>query len=198
MHEKIRRSGYLEFLYISLCIVMSKLRALVRIGFLRLRKYHFDYSVDLGSQTVIFQSKKGSIKVGQGTRIGFGVRLKAGFNGTITVGRNVWIDDYSFIYAHKDLVIKDGVRIASHVYIIDFDHKYSHATDKLEYGLEKAYSSSPITIGKNVWIGTHAVVLRGISIGDNSVIGAGAIVTKSIPANSVVVGNPAKVVKKIV
>ena len=56
--------------------------------------------------------------------------------------------------------------------------------------------TAPVKIGDNVWIGMGAVILKGVTIGDNSVVAAGAIVTKSVPANSIVAGNPAEVVKK--
>ena len=52
-----------------------------------------------------------------------------------------------------------------------------------------------VTIGENVWVGARSIILKGVSIGDNSVIAAGSIVTKSIPANVLAAGNPAKVVK---
>ena len=55
--------------------------------------------------------------------------------------------------------------------------------------------TAPVKIGDNVWIGMGAVILKGVTIGDNSVVAAGAIVTKSIPANTIVAGNPAEVVK---
>ena len=55
--------------------------------------------------------------------------------------------------------------------------------------------TSPVIIGDNVWIGMNAVILKGVAIGENSVVAAGAVVTKSVPANSVVAGNPAAVVK---
>ncbi|PSW73445.1 sugar O-acetyltransferase [Photobacterium sp. GB-50] len=58
-------------------------------------------------------------------------------------------------------------------------------------------AANPITIGDNVWIGAGAIILDGVTIGDRSVIGAGSIVTKDIPADSVAVGNPCRVVKKI-
>ena len=54
----------------------------------------------------------------------------------------------------------------------------------------------PVIIGDNVWIGMHSLILKGVTIGENSVVAAGAIVTKSVPANCVVAGNPAAVVKK--
>jgi maltose O-acetyltransferase len=62
---------------------------------------------------------------------------------------------------------------------------------------DRLEAAKPITIGDNVWLGGGAIVLPGVSIGDNTVIGAGAVVTKDIPANSVAVGNPARVVREI-
>jgi acetyltransferase-like isoleucine patch superfamily enzyme len=56
--------------------------------------------------------------------------------------------------------------------------------------------TAPVKIGDNVWIGMNAVILKGVTIGDNSVVAAGAVVTKSIPANTIVAGNPAVTVKK--
>ena len=62
---------------------------------------------------------------------------------------------------------------------------------------EKWEAAKPITIGNNVWLGGGAIVLPDVTIGDNTVVGAGAVVTKSLPANVVAVGNPARVVREI-
>lgn len=62
---------------------------------------------------------------------------------------------------------------------------------------EKWEGGFPITVGDNVWFGAGAIVLPGISVGENSVIGAGAVVTRDVPANVVVVGNPARVIKDL-
>lgn len=62
-------------------------------------------------------------------------------------------------------------------------------------GLEYA---KPITVGNNVWIGGNTIVLPGVKIGDNCVIGAGSVVTKDIPANSLAVGNPCRVIRTII
>ena len=66
--------------------------------------------------------------------------------------------------------------------------------EKRNKGLEYAY---PIKVGNNVWIGGNVCVMPGITIGNNVVIGAGSVVTKDIPSNSVAVGNPCKVIKKL-
>ena len=60
-----------------------------------------------------------------------------------------------------------------------------------------AHYSLPIHIGRNVWIGSNAVILPGVTIGDNSIIGAGAVVTRDIPANVIAVGNPCRVSREI-
>ena len=56
---------------------------------------------------------------------------------------------------------------------------------------------APITIGNNVWLGGGAIICPGVTIGDNSSIGAGSVVTKSIPDNSVAVGNPCRVIRQV-
>ena len=61
----------------------------------------------------------------------------------------------------------------------------------------KARSVQPVTIGRGVWMAPGCIVIQGVEIGENSVIGTGAVVTKSIPANCLAVGVPAKVVKKL-
>ena len=64
-------------------------------------------------------------------------------------------------------------------------------------GVVEPASATPVTIGDNVLIGANAVVIEGVQVGDNAVIAAGAIVTKDVPANTVVAGVPAKVIKEI-
>lgn len=58
-------------------------------------------------------------------------------------------------------------------------------------------TAGAIRVGKNVWIGSHATVLQGVTIGDNAVVAAGAVVVKDVPANAVVGGVPAKIIKHL-
>ena len=57
--------------------------------------------------------------------------------------------------------------------------------------------NKPVVIGENVWIGSGAIILPGVTIGDNSIVGAGSVVTRDIPANVVAVGNPCRVLREI-
>ncbi len=125
-------------------------------------------------------------------------------------GKNVYISSKVFIWSENKLEIGDGVCI----------HAFTHifAGGGLEIGNETMISSNcsittvthpvnpldrlrsiykPIVIGKNVWIGTGAVILPGVTIGDYSIVGAGSVVTKSIPSMQVFVGNPAKFLKNV-
>jgi acetyltransferase-like isoleucine patch superfamily enzyme len=91
----------------------------------------------------------------------------------------VTIDCFEFIS------IGDGAAIAKGVVIRDSD---SHSIDSRP-------STAPIHIGKHVWIGTNAIILKGVTVGDGAVVAAGAVVTRDVPARSLVAGVPAKVIK---
>lgn len=67
----------------------------------------------------------------------------------------------------------------------------------LEASEREKHLAAPIIIGDNVWLGGNVIVLAGVTIGDNAVIGAGSVVTKDIPSNTLAVGNPCRVLKKI-
>jgi acetyltransferase-like isoleucine patch superfamily enzyme len=101
------------------------------------------------------------------------------------VGDRVSINAFVHIWAQGGVRIGDDTLIASHVAITSL----SHALAGGKYS--ESCVNEPIEIGRNVWIGTHAVILPGVSIGDNAVVGAGAVVTRDVAAGAVVVGVPA-------
>jgi len=88
----------------------------------------------------------------------------------------------------SNIIIGEGATIARDVVIRDYD---GHTIESPDYKISK-----PIIIGKNVWIGNRAMILKGVTIGDGAIVAAGAIVTKDVLAGSIVAGIPAKVVKK--
>jgi maltose O-acetyltransferase len=84
-------------------------------------------------------------------------------------------------------------QIGDQVAIYDCDfHEINPSTRDRSYG-----PTSPVVIGNNVWLGSRVIVLKGVTIGDNSVVGAMSVVTKSIPANCVAAGIPARIIRHI-
>lgn len=119
-----------------------------------------------------------------------GIHFDFGFNthflGMAFINYNVTILDTSPVLVGDRCFIAPGVTISCASHPI-----YS---DQRAQGME---ISQPITIGEGVWIGANATICGGVCIGDRAVIGAGAVVVKDVPANSVVVGVPARVARKI-
>lgn len=108
----------------------------------------------------------------------------------ITIGKNVFINDGCCFQDQGGIEIGDGCLIGQQVVIATLNHDLNpaHRKDMLP---------KPVKIGKNVWVGAHATILPGVTVGDNAVIAAGAVVTKDVPANTVVGGVPAKIIKTI-
>lgn len=113
----------------------------------------------------------------------------------ILIGNNVGISG-STINATTQIIIKDNVLIGSGCLITDTD---SHPLDWRERitNNESAIKSSPIIIENNVFVGARSIILKGVTIGENSIIGAGSVVSKDVPANCIVGGNPAKIIKQL-
>lgn len=109
-----------------------------------------------------------------------------GFN--ITLGKDVMLNYGCVLLDVCPIVIGDQTLIGPHVQIVTACHALDPEQRKkdLEYG-------RPITIGRNVWIGSGAVICPGVTIGDDAVIGAGSVVTRSIPPRVVAYGNPCRV-----
>lgn len=136
--------------------------------------------------------------IGKSPTIGFGMRFFRSHrmkNGTVKVGNNVLLAKHSEIDYSGKVVIGDNVWISEGVQI----HTHNHLLTATRITDEKAnIVPTEIYIGNNAWIGARAVILPSVSqIGENAVIGAGAIVTKNVPPNTVVAGNPAKVIRTL-
>ncbi|WP_420348142.1 sugar O-acetyltransferase [Pelagibius sp.] len=135
--------------------------------------------------------------------------LRAALGG---VGRNVFIETPFHCAYGVNLFLGDDVYINAGCAILDCGrveigsktmlgpavqiYTAIHPLDPVERatGVE---TTAAITLGRNVWVGGAAVLLPGVTIGENAVVGAGSVVVKDVPANTVVVGNPARPVKKV-
>ena len=111
-------------------------------------------------------------------------------------GKNLKIGKYVFINSgcrfqdQGGITIGDGALIGHNVVMATINHGL--APEKHGDNIP-----APIVLGRNVWIGANATILPGVTIGDNAVIAAGAVVTKDVPANVVVAGVPAKIMKSV-
>ena len=113
-----------------------------------------------------------------GKQISIGKRFFANFNFTVLDEARVTIGDDCFIGPNVSI------------------YTACHSTDPVERNSRQEWAR-PVTIGHNVWIGGSVTILPGVTVGDNSIVGAGAVVTKDVPANVIVVGNPARVLRQI-
>lgn len=144
----------------------------------------------------------GVISIGDNCRIGCSKRkywagtrtptqlTALGEGASIVIGNGCILNGVS-IFAREGVEIGDGCIFATGIQILDGDqHEVVSANHKGSIDRPRK-----ITIGRNVWVGLNAIILKGTEIGDNSVVGAGAVVRGKFPANCVIAGNPAKVVK---
>ncbi|HWW66788.1 MAG TPA: acyltransferase [Solirubrobacterales bacterium] len=145
--------------------------------------------------------------------LGRRLELQIGRGGAISFGRFVWIGDGSKIRCHEGVVevgdktvmgqectisayrrvrIGEQCVIADRAMFIDFDHGVVEVERPIR--VQGIYKRD-VEVGSNVWVGYGACILRGVRVGDNSIIGANAVVTKDVPANAVVAGIPARVIR---
>jgi|TARA_R100000005_G_scaffold94610_1_gene73190 acetyltransferase-like isoleucine patch superfamily enzyme len=124
-------------------------------------------------------------------RVQIGVWGREAGQGRIQIGDCVLMSPGARLSASDEIVLGDGVMMANGSYVTDSDwHTLYDRT-------ARAPEPTPVHIGDNVWLGDHATVLKGVTIGENSVVAAQAVVTRDVPANVVVAGNPARVVKEL-
>jgi acetyltransferase-like isoleucine patch superfamily enzyme len=111
----------------------------------------------------------------------------------VTIGDAVLIGRGSGVVGHRSVTIGDGVFTGHHVYVTDANHGYAdvHETIGRQFAAPR-----PVVVGAGSWLGHGSIVLPGARIGEHVAIGAGAVVTGEIPAYSVAVGNPARVVRR--
>ena len=131
------------------------------------------------------------LTIGRKTQISSFCKIKAS-DGPLLIGSNVSIGTCCFIASHKKgIEIGDYCLISPNVAIIGNDYKY----DRLDVPIcMQEQTSKGIKIGNNVWIGSGAVVLDGVTIGDNVIIAPNSVISRNFPANSIIQGNPAKII----
>ncbi|MCP4142062.1 MAG: acyltransferase [Chloroflexi bacterium] len=131
----------------------------------------------------IFKSMGKGVDIDRGVKFGVGAKVEIGNDSK--VGLNCQMPD--------NIKIGNDVMIGPDVLMLG--HNHEHSSTELPMRLQGIKETSPIIIYDDVWIGARVIILPGVIIGEGAIIGAGAVVAKNIPAYSVCVGNPARVIK---
>ena len=137
-------------------------------------------------------NRRGDVILGENCALAAGVILRP-YGGSVRLGANVYIGPGTMIYGHGGVTIGDGCLVAIHCRILSSNHAIPPIGTEIRSQPDELL---PTQIGRDVWLGANVTVLGGVTIGDGCVIGAGSVVTKSLPANAVAFGVPARVVRE--
>jgi acetyltransferase-like isoleucine patch superfamily enzyme len=129
-------------------------------------------------------------EIGDGSKIGCFVEIQK----NAIIGKNVKVSSHTFIC--EGVTIEDEVFIGHNVSFINDKYPRSTNSDGSPQH-EEDWQVIPIHVKKGASIGTSATILCGVTIGENAIVGAGSVVTKDVPQNTIVAGNPARVIRKI-
>ena len=175
---------------------------MLKMIFFLLRTKLIDRRARLFRFPMVIRGRK-NIDFGERLTTGVGCRFDifpSGDGVTLKFGKDVQLNDYVHIVGMKSIEIGNNVLMASHVFISDNSHgSYKGDDNDSDPNIpptERNYGLAPIKIGNNVWIGEGVMIMPGVTIGDGCVIGAHSIVSKDVPAYTIAVGTPAKVIKK--
>ena len=145
----------------------------------------------IGNYTSSIISADGVINFGEKIEIRNNCSFVVGKNAKLDIAEGFFMNNSCSINCLEKIEIGENTLFGESVKLYDHNHQYSK--EKIEH---KKFNTSPIKIGKNCWLGSNVIVLKGVEIGNNCVIGAGCIIYKNIPAGSVVTNNQELMKKK--
>jgi len=133
----------------------------------------------------------GRVEFGRFVWIGDGTKIRC-HEGRVEIGAKTVLGQECTISAYRRVRIGEQCVIADRAMFIDFDHGVVEVERPIR--LQGIYKRD-VEVGSNVWIGYGACILRGVRVGDNSIVGTNSVVTRDVPANAVVAGIPARVIR---
>jgi len=145
----------------------------------------------LGRRLELQIGRRGQIRFGRFVWVGDGTKIRC-HEGTVEIGDKTVFGQECTISAYRRVRIGAECVIADRVMFIDFDHGVVEVERPIR--LQGIYKRD-VEVGSNVWLGYGACILRGVRVGDNAIVGANAVVTRDVPANAVVAGIPARVIR---
>lgn len=143
----------------------------------------------------MFESIGKKVSVGHSFICDYGCNISIGNNVSINTGCT--FVDCNKIIIGNNVLIAPNVQIYTATHPVDLNERLTPTETESGTAYIRHTYALPVTIEDGCWIGGGVIILPGVTIGRGSVIGAGSVVTKSIPANSLAVGNPCKVIRKI-
>jgi acetyltransferase-like isoleucine patch superfamily enzyme len=155
------------------------------------RRWRSDGPFFLGKNLELKIAPRGEVRFGRFVWIGDETKIRC-HEGTVEIGAKTVMGQECTISAYQRVRIGEQCVIADRAMFIDFDHGVVEIERPIR--LQGIYKRD-VEVGNNVWIGYGACILRGVSVGDNSVIGTNAVVTKDVPANAIVGGVPARIIR---
>jgi acetyltransferase-like isoleucine patch superfamily enzyme len=135
--------------------------------------------------------RQATLRIGRWAWIGHGSKIRV-HEGEVSIGAKTVIGQECTISAFQHVSIGRECIVADRVMLIDFDHGVTEVERPIR--VQGIYKRD-VRVAHNVWIGYGACILRGVSVGENSIVGTCSVVTKQIPANAVVAGAPARVIR---
>jgi acetyltransferase-like isoleucine patch superfamily enzyme len=180
-------NGMLNHRYARLAWRYLWRRSLTRAG----RRWRTDGMLFLGRRLELETGRGGRIRFGRFVWIGDGTKIRC-HEGIVEIGAKTVIGQECTISAYQWVRIGEQCVIADRAMFIDFDHGVVEVERPIR--VQGIYKRD-VEVGSNVWIGYGACILRGVRVGDNSIVGTNAVVTRDVPANAVVAGVPARIVR---
>jgi acetyltransferase-like isoleucine patch superfamily enzyme len=181
------RNGMLNLQYGRLLVRYLARRLLTRSG----RRWKTDGLLFLGRRLELQIAPRGRVEFGRFVWIGDGTKIRC-HEGLVEIGAKTVMGQECTISAYQHVRIGEQCVIADRAMFIDFDHGVVEVDRPIR---KQGIYKRDVEVGSNVWIGYGACILRGVRVGDNSVIGTNSVVTKDVPANAVVAGMPARVIR---
>jgi acetyltransferase-like isoleucine patch superfamily enzyme len=169
-------------------------RLIARLGWWKLRlrrRLLLDGLAFIGPGCSLEVGPGAVLELGRWCWVGHGCKLRS-HEGHVSIGAKTVLGQECTISSFQHVSIGRECVIADRVMLIDFDHGMVEVERPIR--LQGIYKRD-VRVGNNVWIGYGACILRGVTVGDNAVIGTNAVVTRDVPANAVVGGVPARVIR---
>ena len=183
----LARNGMLNLRYGRLLLRYLRRRLFTRAGW----RWRTDGLLFLGRGLELEIARGARVELGRFVWVGDGTKIRC-HEGRVEIGAKTVLGQECTISAYQRVRIGEQCVIADRAMFIDFDHGVVEVERPIR---SQGIYKRDVEVGSNVWIGYGACILRGVRVGDNSIVGTNSVVTRDVPANAVVAGIPARIIR---